>query len=227
MVARGGIEPPTRGFSVRRSIPLDTGNLNICNRPRWRRLANYRGRMRTAPRRNTLIAALAFGLVIVVGLVAERRYAARTPRAEQQATLEVVQPRTPGPAANGSSASPSTPAQFESSASAVDSATAQPVVIGVVTPWVEIARMPQYVQAGSAEREAIRDLYWRICVEERIPPAQRTSAYELFVRDSATRELGGSKATTRTTSRSQQLREEQVAVPPPVNAETMRRWCGR
>jgi len=182
--------------------------------------------MRTAPRRKTHIAAWAIGLVIVVGLVAERRYAARTPRAAQQAKLEVVQPRTPERATNGSSVSPSTPAQIESSAYAADSTAAKPVVINVVTPWVEIARMPQYVQASSAERMVIRDLYWRICVEEKIPLEQRTSAYELFVRNWTIRESGASGSSTRATS-AQLPREQQVRVPSPVAAATMRRWCTR
>ncbi len=194
-------------------------------------LARRRGRARTALRRNTLVAAWAFGLVMVVGLAAERRDAARTSEAEQQAKLAAVQPRIPEAATKGANASPSqralTPAEIAEPAPGEDSTAAKPVVINVVTPWVEIARMPQYVQASSAEREAIRDLYWRICVEDRIPPAQRTSAYELFVRNWTSRESGGSEATTRTTSLSQHLREQQVAVPPPVNAETMRRWCGR
>jgi hypothetical protein len=85
------------------------------------------------------------------------------------------------------------------------------VVIAVVKPWIEIARMPQYVQASSAERKAIRALYWRICVEERIPPAQRASAYQQFLRD--------------TTEPNEYLREPQAAAPSPVDAETMRRSC--
>ncbi len=182
--------------------------------------------MRTRLRRNTLIAACAFGLVIVVGLIAERRYAARTPRAEQQAKLEVVQPRTSERATNGSNVPPSTPAQIESSASAANSTAAKPVVIAVVTPWVEIARMPQYEKASSAERMAIRDLYWRICVEEKIPLEQRTSAYWQFVRNWQSSESGAPKASTRTTS-AQLLREQQARVTSPVDAATMGRWCRR
>ena len=72
----------------------------------------------------------------------------------------------------------------------VDSTAAKPVVIAVVKPWIEIARMPQYVQASSAERTAIRGLYWRICVEEKIPPAQRESAFRQFVRSTTERRAG-------------------------------------
>ena len=182
--------------------------------------------MRTAPRRNTLIAACALVLVIVVGLVAERRDATRNPRAEQQAKLEPVEPRISERATNGPGTSTSTPAQFESSAPTADSTAVKAVVIGVVTPWVEIARMPPYVQASSAERMAIRDLYWRICVEEKIPFEQRTSAYELFVRNWIIRESGASGTSTRATS-AQLLREQQVRVPSPVDAATMGRWCKR
>ena len=92
-----------------------------------------------------------------------------------------------------------------------------------VTPWIEIARMPPYMQASSAEREAIRNLYWRICVEERIPLAQRVLAYQQFLRDSTESDV--SKAPTRTTSVSPDPRLQQVAAPSPVNAGTMRRWC--
>ena len=189
-------------------------------------LARRRGRTRTALRRNTLIAAWAFGLVMVVGLVA--RDAARTPPAEQQATPAAVQPRIPEGATEGSSAYPSpTPAEIAAPAPGVDSTAAKPVIIAVVTPWVEIARMPQYVQAGSAEREAIRDLYWRICVEEQIPLAQRVSAYQRFLRDWEIAESGASEGPARTRSASQYSREQQAGAPSPVSAGTMRRWCKR
>jgi hypothetical protein len=178
-----------------------------------------RGRARTALRRNTLIAAWAFGLAMVVGLVAEWRDAARTSPAEQQAKPAAVQPRMPEGATKGSSAYP----QIAAPAPGVDSTAAKPVIINVVTPWIEIARMPQYVQASSAEREAIRDLYWRICVEEQIPLAQRISAYWQFVLDWEITESDGSEAPT--TSVSQYPREQQAGAPSPVNAGTMWRWC--
>lgn len=182
--------------------------------------------MRTAQRRKTHIAAWAIGLVIVVGLVAERHYAARTPRSEQQAEPEVVQPRTAERATNDSSASSPTLAQFESSASTADSTAVKGVVIGVVTPWVEIAHMPQYVQASPAERMAIRDLYWHICVEEKIPLEQRKSAYWQFVRSWDSSEFGAPGSPARATS-SQLLREQQPRVPSPVDVATMARWCKR
>jgi serine/threonine-protein kinase RIO1 len=87
----------------------------------------------------------------------------------------------------------------------------------VVKPWIEIARMPPYVRASAAERMAIRDLYWRICVEEKIPFEQRTMAYSDFVHDWANRESGTA----------QRLREQQARVPSPVDAATMGRWCQR
>ena len=173
-------------------------------------------RTRNALRRNILVAACAVGLVVVVGLVAERRDAARTPPAEQQATLATVhQQRMP----EDSSAyrSPAPPP-------VVDAAAAKPVVIAVVKPWIEIARMPQYVQGSYAEREDIRDLYWRVCVEARIPLAQRASAYWQFVRAWEITESGASEARTRTPSASF-LRVQQAMTPSPVNAGTMRRAC--
>ena len=83
--------------------------------------------------------------------------------------------------------------QIAAPASGADSTAAKPVIIEVVTPWIEIARMPQYVQASSAERRAIRDLYWRICVEEKIPLEQRESAYWQFVREWESTESGVSR----------------------------------
>ena len=116
-------------------------------------LARRRGRARTALRRNTLIAAWAFGLAMVVGLVAERRDAARTPAAEQQAKPVAVQPRMPGGSNEGLNAYP----QIAAPAPGVDSTAAKPVIINVVTPWIEIARMPQYVRLAppSARPSAI------------------------------------------------------------------------
>jgi hypothetical protein len=183
--------------------------------------------MRTAPRRSILIAAGTLGLVIVVGLVAERRHAARYPPAEDQAKLEALQPRTPERATNGSSVSPSTPAQIAAPASGVDSTAAKHVVIAVVKPWIEIARMPPYVRASTAERMAIRDLYWRICVEEKIPPEQRTVAYSDFVHDWASREYGAPGSPARTSSGQLLMLEQQARVPSPVDAATMGRWCQR
>ena len=180
--------------------------------------------MHTTSRRTALIAACAFVLAFVGVLVAEWRHAARAPRADHQAKLEEVQPRTPDRATNDSSASSPTLAQFESSASTADSTAVKAVVIGKVTPWVEIARMPQYVQASPAERMAIRDLYWRTCVEEKIPLEQRTPTYWQFVRSWDRSEFGAPGSPARATS-SQLLREQQPRVPSPVDAATMGRWC--
>jgi hypothetical protein len=182
--------------------------------------------MRTAPRRNLLIAACAFGVVIIVGLVAERRHAARISPAEDQAKLAAEQPRIPGAATTSSGAPPATPAQIAAPASGVDSTAAKPVVIAVVKPWIEIARMPPYVRASAAERMAIRDLYWRICVEVKIPFEQREIAYSDFVQKWASSESGAPASPARTSS-AQLLREQQARVPSPVDAETMWRWCKR
>jgi len=160
-------------------------------------------RARTALQRNILIAAFAVGVALGVGSVA--RDAARTRASEQQATLAAVQrQRMP----EGSSAYPS-PAP----APGMDTPAARPVVIAVVTPWIEIARMPQYVQASSAERKAIRDLYWRICVEDKVPGLQRELAYRQFVRH--------------TTEPNESLREPQAVARSPVDEATMRRSCKR
>jgi hypothetical protein len=91
------------------------------------------------------------------------------------------------------------------------------VILNSVTPWIEIARKSQYLQASHTERRAMADLYWNICVEERIPLAQRESAYWQFVRD---RESAGSGA-------SPNLDEQATEVPSPVDETTMRQWCKR
>lgn len=158
---------------------------------------------------------------MVVGLVAERRDAASTAPAEQQAKPVAVQPRMLEGATKGSSAYP----RIAAAAPGVDSTAAKPVIINVVTPWTQIARMPQYAQASSAERKAIRDLYWHTCVAEQIPLAQRTSAYWQFVVDWESTESDGSEVPKRTMSVSQYAQEEQAAAPSPVNAATMSRWC--
>jgi hypothetical protein len=176
-------------------------------------------RARIALRRNILIAACAVGVVVGIGLVA--RDAARTRAAEQQAKLAAVQQQRMPEGATEALRAYTSPAP----APRVDSTATKPVVIAVVKPWIEIASMPQYVQASSAERESIRDLYWRICVEERIPLAQRTSAYWQFVRHWEITESGASEDRTRTTSVSSYLREQQAVAPSPVNAMTMRRTC--
>ena len=161
----------------------------------------------TALRRNILIAACAVGLVGVVGWVVERLDAARPYLAEPQVNLAALQQqRMLEAATEGSSAYPS-----RAHASRANSPAAKPVVIAEVKPWLEIARTPQYVQASSAERKAIRDLYWRICVEDKVPGLQRDLAYRQFVRH--TTESGMSEAS------------QEAAEPSPVTAEMMRRSC--
>lgn len=130
-----------------------------------------------------------------------------------------MQPRIPAGATKGE--------QIAAPAPGLDSTAAKPVVINLVTPWIEIARRSQYVQASSAERRAIRDLYWNICVEAQIPIEQRESAYWQFVRDWESAESGVSGDPTRTPSLSQYLREHEAGVRSPVDAGTMRTWCKR
>jgi len=180
--------------------------------------------MHTTSRRTALIAACAFVLAFVGVLVAEWRHAARTAPATEHAKPATEPLSDVDGATKGPSVSPETVAQFESSASTADSTAVKAVVIGKVTPWVEIARMPQYVQASPAERMAIRDLYWRTCVEEKIPLEQRTPTYWQFVRSWDRSEFGAPGSPARATS-SQLQREQQPRVPSPVDAATMGRWC--
>jgi len=179
--------------------------------------------MRTTLRRDTLIAACAFVLAFVGVLVAEWRHAARTAPATEHAKPATEPLSDVDGATKGPSVSPETVAQFESSAPAEPTAV-KPVVIGVVKPWIEIARIPPYVRASAAERMAIRDLYWRICVEEKIPLEQRTIAYSDFVRKWASSE-SGVPGNPSPTSSAQLSREQQASVPSPVDAETMRGLC--
>lgn len=189
-------------------------------------MAKRRYRMRSAPRRKLLIAACALVFLIVIGLLAERRHAARVSTAEDRAELAAEQLRTLEGAPKVSIATPSTPAQIAAPASGEDSTPVKPVVIAVVKPWIEIARMPAYELASAAERMAIRDLYWRICVEGKIPFEQRTMAYSDFVNDWARSESSASAFPARTSS-AQRLREREARVPSPVDAATMGRWCQR
>jgi len=180
--------------------------------------------MRTTSRRTALIAACAFVLAFVVVLFAEWRSAARTPPPTEQAKPVTEPLPDVNGATKGPGVSPETVAQFESSAPAAESPAVKPVVIAVVKPWIEIARMPLYVRASAAERVAIRDLYWRICVEEKIPLEQRTIAYSDFVHKWASSE-DGAPAYPSPTSSAQQSQEQQARVQSPMDAETMRQLC--
>jgi hypothetical protein len=177
--------------------------------------------MRTASRRTALIAACAFVIAFVAVLAAEWRHAARTATATEHA-------KEPLPDVKGATKGPGVPSdtapQFESSAPATESTAVKPVVIGTVKPWTEIARMQPYVKASPGERMAIRDLYWRTCVEEKIPLEQRTPAYWQFVRSWEGIESGSPGTPSRMTY-GQLQREQQPRVPSPIDAETMRRWC--
>jgi hypothetical protein len=170
-------------------------------------------------RRTTLIAACAFGLAMAVGLVALRRDAARTLLLEQHTKPLSEEPGIPHGTAKAE--------QIAVPAPGTDPTAAKPVIIGRVTPWIEIARRPPYVRSSAAERRAIRDLYWNICVEDRIPVAQRESAYWQFVRDSENAGPGESADPTRAPTLSQYLQQQQAGVPSPVDPGTMRDWCKR
>jgi hypothetical protein len=169
--------------------------------------------VRAAQRRNIFIAACAFGVVMAVGLIAVRRDAARTPPTKQHAM----------PVVEGAGAETSRP--IAAPAPGADSTAAKPVIIKRVTPWIEIARRSQYVQASAVERRAIRDLYWNICVEEKIPLEQRESAYWQFVRDWDSAEPHESGDPTPTTSLYR--RENEAGVASPMDEGTMRLWCKR
>ena len=213
---------PSRPGGAIRVLASDIGTLAIPMLLGWvsakihQSRARRRGHARTALRRNTLIAAWAFGLLLVVGLFA--RDSARSSPVEQQAEIAAAPRLSSAGGTTGSSAYPSgsipTPAEIAVPAPAVDPTAAKPVVIAVVKPWIEIARMPQYVHASTPEREAIRDLYWRICVEEKIPQLQREMAYEQFVLNTAKSGVSEARPPASTTP-----------APSPVDAETMRRWC--
>jgi hypothetical protein len=178
--------------------------------------------MRTTRRRNTLIVAGLLGLALIVGVVAARRHATPVSPAGDAANLPAEQLRSD--ATKGAGAPSPMTAPGEERASEVDPALPKSVVVATVRPWVDIARMPAYVKASTAERMAVRDLYWHTCVEEKIPLEQRTPAYWHFVRD-WTRSGSNSPESPVGRTSQQLLREQQPRVPSPVDAETMRRWC--
>jgi hypothetical protein len=168
------------------------------------------------------VAWVLCGLVFFMALFWKLQDAAQTSPAGQGAMPAAVQPRTTTD--SDPSLRDAAPAPGTAPVPVTGAATRKSVVIGVVTPWAEIARKPQYQQANAAGRKAIRDQYWLACVEAQIPPMQRAATYELFVRNWTTREIATSGALTSTTS---EPPYPQAATPSPVNAETMRLWCGR
>lgn len=94
-----------------------------------------------------------------------------------------------------------------------------------VTSWVDIARQPDYIDANDAQRVAIRDLYWRICIQPMIPAEQRASAYEMFFSDWEIAEAEVPKATARSRAVWEYLEEQRNGAQSPVSAGTMARWC--
>ena len=177
-------------------------------------------RARTALRRNILIAACAVGLVVVVGLVAEWRDAARTPPAEQQAKLAAVQQqRMPEGATEGSSAYPSpapAPGWIRQPRSLwslrwSSHGSRSRACRSTCRPAPPSARPSAISTGGSASRNGFRPRTAR----RRIGNSCATSEIT---------ESGAPEARTRKTS-VQFLREQQAAAPSPVNAETMRRSC--
>lgn len=206
-------------------------------------IARRRGGPRTRLRRNTLIAAWAFGLLMVVGWAAEQREGAgalTTAEKEAQAEMDArvsdfiaratsAPPSLPTPTPSArpeQHVPPSLPAPMPTARPepSVPSST-EPTTADKPTSWVEIARQPDYVQASAAERVAIRDLYWRICIEALIPPAQRDSAREPFLRDWEIGESDVPPAVSRTMSVSEYLKQQKEGAPSPVSAGTMWKWC--
>jgi hypothetical protein len=183
-------------------------------------IARRRGRPRTALRRNTLIAGWILGVLTMVGMVAENPSPASTARTTDPArpAVPMAAPTPPPPPSMEQSKRTKEPAPVISGPSEAATATKP-------APWTAIAAQPEYIQASGGERKAIRDLYWRICIEHFIPREQRTSAYEMFLRDWEIGESDVPAAPSRSTSVAQYLREQQYGVPSPVNAGTMHRWC--
>jgi hypothetical protein len=190
-------------------------------------MARRRGRQRTAIRRNTLIAAWVLGGLMMVGMSAEES-SSRTGSegAGAEGTRSITAP--PGPVSDPplvprEELRRSEPAPTEPIAPRVEPQRAAETA--KATPWAEIVQEAEYVQASNAERKAIRDLYWRICIEARVPDHQRGATYQDFVRYWEITESDVPAAPSRTMSPGQYLKEKEHGAQSPVSAGTMNRWC--
>jgi hypothetical protein len=190
-------------------------------------MARRRGRQRTAIRRNTLIAAWVLGGLMMVGM-SDEESSSRTGSEGAGAEGTRSMPAPSGPVSDA----PLVPREELRRPEAAPTEAIAPRVEpqraaeqAKPTPWAEIVQEAEYVQASNAERKAIRDLYWRICIEARVPDHQRGATYQDFVRYWEITESDVPAAPSRTMSPGQYLREKEHGAPSPVSAGTMNRWC--
>jgi hypothetical protein len=189
-------------------------------------IARRRGTARTAIRRNALIASWIFGGLLILGVT--RSPSDTLPPRSAQAVPDTqdlpVRADTDASHLSDEDSRPSDPRSVvaspaPSSSPANDAERAKP------TPWVEITRKPEYRDASTAEREAIRDVDWRFCIEELVAADQRTAGYEAFRRDWEIVETDVPAPPSRTMSVPEYLRQQREGARSPVSAKTMTQWC--
>lgn len=179
-------------------------------------------RPRTALRRNVLIAAWVAGGLALVGTFAERDRQTEPTPAETGVAVVPHRPAFDEPARN-SQPSPEFAAPVEPTSNVVNEARP--------TPWNRIVRKREYLEGTRAQRDAIRDLYWDVCIAVLVEPGQQASGEQAFRADAAEVEVGlpppAPAAMTGTMSVWEYLEQKRRAERQAVSAETVRVWCRR
>lgn len=183
-------------------------------------LAKHAGKPPTAINRNTLIWGVAMTAVAIVGSRVEpQRQPAPDAMGETAAITNRAIDPTPAPLP-----APAPPAASTLSAPVAEPPAAAPV--NLPTPWEQIANYPQYLQATEAERAAIRELYWVVCIEALIAPSQRHEGRAAFDSDAAATEATLPTAPPeKPMSVPEYLRRKREGTAAPMTAQTMAQWC--
>lgn len=183
-------------------------------------------RPKTAFRRNTLIGAWLCAAFAAIGLISNSNKVSTTTAHPGSAQYSLDDRSTPAPAPTAPEQSVSTrlPEKAEQSAGSI---WAQPP-IGLM-PWAKIANKPQYVGGTVAQRAAIRDLYWQVCLAPLILPDKldiaegeflsAVTAIESRIPPAAQPPSSGRKSV------SEYLREKERDRRAAVSADMMNRWC--
>ena len=189
-------------------------------------IARASKRPKTAFRRNALIGAWLFAALAAIGLMASSNRDLATARQSASAAHSpddrLAQEQTPP--VSKRLIVPSVPPTAENTA---DSVWARPPI--GLTPWAKIADKPQYVEGTVAQRAAIRDLYWKVCLVPLILPDRLDVAQDQFL--SVVTEIDGrlppaaQPPSSGRKSLSEYLRERERDRRAAVSADTMSRWC--
>lgn len=189
-------------------------------------IARASKRPKTALRRNALIGAWLFAALAAIGLMASSNRDMATARQSTSTAHSpddgIAQEQTPP--ASKRLIVPAVPPTAENTA---DSVWARPPI--GLTPWAKIANKPEYVEGTVAQRAAIRDLYWKMCVAPLILPDRLDVAQGQFL--SVVTEIDGrlppaaQPSSSGRKSLSEYLRERDRDRRAAVSADTVNRWC--